>query len=255
MLLLAGEGVLPVLIRREAEKTFRVVVVSCRLFQLHPQLVPEYLLEHLSLEELSAILKKEKPEVLCLAGKVPKVHVFASETSSFFTLCRSLRDRDIVEDCIKFLRDQGVEVLSPFVFLKALVTQEGVLFGPPPTEEEWWDIEYGFRVARFLADEEIGQTVVVKRGTIVALEGAEGTDETIRRGLALARGGIVVKVARSHQNFLVDIPAVGAETIRVIGEGKGRILALESGKTLLVDRHEVQSLSERFGVTVLGVAK
>lgn len=254
MLLLAGEGILPVLIRKEAAKTSEVVVVSCRLFQLHPQLSPEYLLEYLSLEELFAILDKEKPEALCLAGKVPKVHVFASETSSFFTLCRSLRDRDIIEECIRLFTDRGVKVISPFTFLKTLVTGKGVLFGPPPTEEEWQDIQYGFRIARFIADEEIGQTVVVKRGTVVALEGAEGTDATIRRGLALARGGIVVKVARSHQDFLVDIPTVGPETVRLVGEGKGRLIALESGKTLLVDQEEVRKLSERFGVTVLGVA-
>ncbi|MEN3183587.1 MAG: UDP-2,3-diacylglucosamine diphosphatase LpxI [Atribacterota bacterium] len=255
MLLLAGEGVLPVLIRKEAAKTFEVVVVSCRLFQFHPQLSPEYLLEHLSFEELSGILEREKPETLCLAGKVPKIHVFASETSSFFALCRSLRDRDIIEECIRLFANRGVKVISPFLFLKTLVTREGILFGPPPTEEEWQDIQYGFRIARFLADEEIGQTVVVKRGTVVALEGAEGTDATIKRGLALARGGIVVKVARSHQNFLVDIPTIGAETVRLVGEGGGRLIALESGKTLLVDQEEIRELSERFGVTVLGVAQ
>lgn len=255
MLLLAGEGIVPVLVRKEAEKSFEVTVVSCRFLRLHPQLNPEYLLEHLSLEELFRVLEREKPEVLCLVGKVPKVHVFASRDSSFFALCRSLRDRDIIEDFIMLLRDQGVEILSPLTFLQTWVTQEGVLFGPPPTEEEWQDVAYGFCIARFLADEEIGQTVVVQRGTIVALEGAEGTDETIRRGLSLARGGVVVKVARSNQDFLVDIPTVGAETIRLIGEGKGRLIALESGTTLLVDRQEIRDLSERFGVTVVGIAR
>ncbi|MEN3202254.1 MAG: UDP-2,3-diacylglucosamine diphosphatase LpxI [Atribacterota bacterium] len=255
MLLLAGEGIVPVLVRKEAEKSFEVTVVSYRFLRLHPQLNPEYLLECLSLEELFGVLEREKPEALCLVGKVPKAHVFASQNSSFFALCRSLRDRDIIEDFIRLLKDQGVEILSPLTFLKTWVTQEGVLFGPPPTEEEWQDVAYGFRIARFLADEEIGQTVVVKRGTIVALEGAEGTDETIRRGLSLAQGGIVVKVARSDQNFLVDIPTVGAETIRLIGEGKGRLIALESSKTLLVDRQEVRDLSERFGVTVVGMAR
>lgn len=253
MLLLAGEGILPVLVKRRAEKIFTVVTVSCRLFKRHPELMPDYLLERLSFEELLSVLRMERPEALCLVGKVPKVHVFSPEVSEFFASCRSLQDRDVVEECLKILREKGFEVLSSFDFLQDLITPEGVLFGPPPTEEEWDDVTYGFRIARFLADEEIGQTVVVKRRTVVALEGAEGTDETIRRGLALSRGGIVVKVARSHQDFFVDVPAIGVETIRLLGEGGGRLIALESGKTLLLDRERIGVLAERFGITVLGV--
>lgn len=254
MLLLAGEGILPVLVREKARETFEVVTVSCRFFRLHRDLNPEYLLERLSFEELLSILRAEKPEALCLVGKVPKAYIFAPEVSSLFAPCQSLQDRDILRECVRLLEDEGFKVLSPFPFLKDWITEEGILFGSPPTEEEWHDVEYGFRIARFLADEEIGQTVVVKRRTAVALEGAEGTDETIRRGLALAPCGIVVKVARSNQDFLIDIPAIGAETIRLLGEGGGRLIALESGKTLLLDREEVGILAERFGVTVLGVA-
>lgn len=256
ILLLAGEGILPVLVRKNAAKRYSVVAVSCRLLHFHRDLAPEYVLERFSLEELSTILEKERPHALCLVGKVPKAYVFTPDVSAIFAHCGDLKDRHVVVELIRLLEHSfGITVLSPFEFLKEWVTQEGVLFGPPPTEEEWRDVEYGWRIARFLADEEIGQTVVVKRGTVVALEGAEGTDAAIRRGLSLAPGGIVVKVARSTQDFLVDVPAIGAETVRLVGEGKGRLIALESGRTLLVDREAVQEFAERFGVTVLGITR
>jgi len=258
ILLLAGEGILPVLVKEEASCAFQVTTVSCRLLRLHPRLVPEYLLERLSLDELAQVLAKERPHAVCCVGKVPKAHVFAlgvtdASGAEFFAACRSLQDRDILGKFLEFFRKQHVQVLSPADFLKKWITREGVFCGPPPTEEEWHDIRYGFRIARFLADEEIGQTVVVRRRTIVALEGAEGTDETIRRGLALARGGVVVKVARSNQDFFIDIPTVGAETVRLLVEGGGRVLALESGRTLLVDQEEIRELSKQSGVTVLGI--
>jgi DUF1009 family protein len=258
ILLLAGEGILPVLVKEEASRAFQVITVSCRLLRSHPRLFPEYLLEHFSLRKLAEILTKEQPYAVCCAGKVPKAHVFAfgatdASGAEFFSACQSLRDRDILGKFLEFFQKQHVQVLSPVNFLRKWITREGVFCGPLPTEEEWHDIRYGLRIARFLADEEIGQTVVVKRGTIVALEGAEGTDETIRRGLALARGGVVVKVARSNQDFFIDIPTVGAETVRLLVEGGGRVLALESGRTLLVDQEEVQELSKRSGVTVLGI--
>lgn len=259
MLLLAGEGILPVLVQRKACQTFKVVTVSCQLLRFHPNLHPEYLLGHFSLGALLDILEREKPFAVCCAGKVPKACIFSPEAMDepalgFFASCQSLADREIVWRFLELFKERGIEVLSPVTFLRDWITEEGVLFGPPPTEEEWRDISYGQRIARFLADEEIGQTVVVKRGTVVALEGAEGTDETIRRGLALARGGIVVKVARTCQNPFIDIPAIGMETVRLLGEGGGKVIALESQKTLLVDREEIGALSRRFGVTVVGIS-
>jgi len=258
MLLLCGEGILPVLTKDKARESLEVVAVSCRLFKIHPSLKPDYLLDNLSLRFLWDIVRKENPSSICFVGKIPKSFVFHEEVMdpqawSFLSSFEKFTDREILKGFFDLFTREGIEIVSPLVFLEEWVTEEGLLFGSPPTDREWCDILYGQRIARFLANEEIGQTVVIARGTVVALEGAEGTDETIRRGLLLSRGGVVVKVARSNQDFFIDVPTVGAQTVRVVGEGGGRVLALESRKTILIDREEVAKLSRLYGITILGI--
>ncbi len=258
MLLLCGEGILPVLTKGKAQESLEVVTVTCSLFKVHPSLKPDYLLDSFSLRFLWDIVKKENPSSICFVGKIPKSFLFHREamdllTWNFLSSFERLADREVLKGFFDLFTKEGIEVVSPLVFLKEWVTEEGLLFGSPPTSGEWRDILYGQQIARFLADKEIGQTIVIARGTVVALEGAEGTDEAIRRGLSLSRGGVVVKVARSNQDFFIDIPTAGAQTVRIVGEGGGRVLALESRKTLLLDRGEVARLSEFYGITVLGI--
>jgi len=94
--------------------------------------------------------------------------------------------------------------------------------------------------------------VVVKQGTVLALEGAEGTDETIKRGVSLGKEVVVVKMARSRQSFLVDIPAIGERTVQCLKNGG--IIALEAGKTFLLDREKITKEAEEYGVGVVGIS-
>ena len=116
----------------------------------------------------------------------------------------------------------------------------------PPDREERRDIEYGERVARTLAGMDLGQTAVVKDRAAVALEAMEGTDEMIRRaGRIAGPGTTVVKVSKPRQDLRFDVPVVGEGTLVAMGEAGARVLALDAGRTLLIDKPEFLSRARR----------
>jgi DUF1009 family protein len=116
------------------------------------------------------------------------------------------------------------------------------------------DIARGLTVARALAGHGVGQTVVVRAGSVAAVEAMEGTDETIRRGLALAgAGAVVVKATGPAHDYRFDVPTIGATTLRLCGEGRAAALAVEAGRVLLLDRAAVAAEASRAGISVVGV--
>src|SRR5262249_19538861 len=139
-----------------------------------------------------------------------------------------------------FAELQGLHVLTQSEFLKELFPQYGVMTKIQPTAAQYADIEYGMGVAKELARLSIRQTVVVRNQMIIAIEAIEGTDQTIKRAVQLARGPITVcKVAKFGQDQRFDIPTVGLNTLQsMVGENPGGVLAVEAGQTLVVEREE-----------------
>ena len=108
------------------------------------------------------------------------------------------------------------------------------------------------KTAKEVARLDVGQTVIVKNGTVLAVEGFEGTNEAIKRGGALGReGAVMVKVAKPDQDMRFDIPVIGVETVRVASEANIRVIALEAGKTLLLERDEIVDLAQRAGISIV----
>src|SRR5205823_7775670 len=113
----------------------------------------------------------------------------------------------------------------------------GLIAGPKLSRREEEDVDLGWKIAKEIAELDIGQTVIVKNGTIVAVEALEGTNDAIKRGGALARkGAVMIKVAKPKQDMRFDVPVVGVETIRIATEARLRVIAVESGKTLFLER-------------------
>jgi len=155
------------------------------------------------------------------------------------------------------LRKDGVELLDPRPFLGDSVPREGCLTRTKPTKELQEDITFGLRIAKEVSRLDIGQTVVVKEGTVLAVEGFEGTDECIRRGGALAGekgGAVVVKVSKPNQDFRFDIPCVGLRTIESCASGEIAVLAVEAGASLLLGKDEVLQQANKNGLCIVGVA-
>ena len=145
-----------------------------------------------------------------------------------------------------------VDLLPATTFLEDSLARSGLVVGPKLSRREEDDVELGWNVAREIARLDIGQTVIIKNGTIVAVEALEGTNEAIRRGGALAReGAVMVKVAKPNQDMRFDAPVIGVQTIRVAAEAHLRVIAVESGKTLLLERDAIVDLANRADISIV----
>jgi len=151
------------------------------------------------------------------------------------------------------LEKVGVELLPATTYLEDSLAQEGLIAGPKPTKRLLEDIAFGFEIAKEISRLDIGQTVVVRNGTVLAVEGFEGTDEAIRRGAKLGRGqAIVVKTSKPKQDFRFDVPVIGCQTLEVASGAGAKAIAIEAEKTLLLDQEAVKALAENKKMTIYG---
>lgn len=154
------------------------------------------------------------------------------------------------------LHREGIELIEATPWLEPLMPNTGFLLGRQLTESQRDDIQFGFRIAKQITQLEIGQTVVVKDGMVLAVEAFEGTDRCLARGgeLAGSQGGaIAVKVARQNHDMRFDIPCIGARTVAICAQHHIAALAVEARKTLLLEEEEVKDLAQRQGVTITTV--
>ena len=147
----------------------------------------------------------------------------------------------------------GVTLLPATTFLDDFLVTRDLIAGPKLSRREESDVDFGWEIAQKTAALDIGQTVIAKNGTILAVEGFEGTNETIRRGGVLGgRGAVMIKVAKPNQDMRFDVPVIGVETISIGAEARIRVIALEAGSTLLLEKDEVILAAQRARITVLG---
>jgi DUF1009 family protein len=152
------------------------------------------------------------------------------------------------------LAREGITLLPSTAFLEDQLASVGPMTSRRPSRDERRDVEYGETVARALAGMDLGQTAVVKDRAAVALEAMEGTDETIRRaGRIAGPGATVVKVSKPSQDMRFDVPVVGEGTLEAMAEAGARALAVDAGRTLMIDRPAFLARAERQGVAVVGL--
>lgn len=204
-------------------------------------------------------LQKEGVEQAVLAGKVQKVRIFRDFKPDLkaITLLWGLRDRKddtILLKVAEVLAEAGITLLPQTTHMESYLPGPQLFTRRAPTDEERADVEFGFGIAKELGRLDVGQTVVVKRRAVLALEAIEGTDSAIRRGGSLGGGGAVaVKVAKPSQDLRFDVPAVGRETIVACVDAGVRVLAVEAGKTFFFQREAAVDLADRNGLALLAV--
>lgn len=211
------------------------------------------------LGEIIEYLKKSGVAEVVMAGKVPKSLLYKSKISPdlraiklLFTL-KDRSDDSILLAVAKELKKDGLTLLNTTDFSAQLLTPEGVLTDRGPTEEEWKDIAFGWKIAKEIARIDIGQTVVIKSQAVMAIEAIEGTDEAIRRGGKLAdNSAVVVKVSKPQQDMRFDVPVVGLDTLRTMIEVEARVLAVEAGKSILLNREKLLTEANTAGIAVVG---
>ncbi len=154
------------------------------------------------------------------------------------------------------LKKDGVDLIDATPWLAPLMPARDFHLGPPPNAQQQEDVQFGLRIAKEVSRLEIGQTVVVKGGTVLAVEGFEGTDKCLARAGELSGkdgGAVAVKVAREKHDLRFDIPCLGAQTLETCAAAKISVLAIESGKTLLLEREVCETLAKKNRISVIAI--
>ena len=260
--LIAGNGSFPLLVLDEAGRRGVKVVVLAIKGEADSRIGEREATVHwIGLGEVSRAIKLFKQEAVSqaiMAGQVKHKKVFTSlkPDPALLRVWSRMKTRNtdaVLGAVADVLAEEGIELMDSTCLLRPWMATAGVLGSRQPSRGERKDIEFGFRIARELARLDIGQTVVVKGGAVVAAEAMEGTDETIRRaGRLVSEGLTVVKVARPAQDMRFDVPVVGPRTIDVMGEAGCSVLALQAEKSLLLEREALVAAANRRGIVVFG---
>lgn len=214
------------------------------------------------LAKLVTFFKSHNIRKAVLVGKVEPQILFQKDgrDEAFAQLLADIKDKrpiPVLGSFIAFLASQGIDVKNPMFLLKPYFCPEGVLTKTPPGLKVLEDVDFGWGPAKAIADLDIGQTIVVKDRAIVAVEGMEGTDAAIiRAGRLAGEGTVAVKVGRSSQDFRIDVPAVGLETMKSLVKVKASALAFEALKVPFFQKKEALALADANGIAVIaGKAK
>src|SRR5215469_8024707 len=151
------------------------------------------------------------------------------------------------------LKKDGVALIDATPWLKPLMASGDFQLGPKLSAEQKSDVEFGFKIAKEVSQLEIGQLVVVKNGTVLAVEAFEGTDKCLARGGELAGkigGAVAVKVAKLNHDMRFDIPCVGVQTLETCATSGISVLALEAGKTLLLELELCERIAQKNNISV-----
>jgi DUF1009 family protein len=261
--LIAGNGRFPFLVAGEARRAGRRVVAVAIQEEASPELAAEVDEIHwVSLGQLGkaiAALRGAGATEAVMAGQVKHRQIFSGvvpDLTLMSVLARlAFKNTDsLIGGVADALKREGISLRSSTELLAAHMATEGPMTRRKPSRDEQKDIEYGRAVARHLAAMDLGQTVVVKDRAAVALEAMEGTDEVIRRAGSLAGPGtVVVKVAKPKQDMRFDVPVVGPGTLLAMREAGAKALAVEAGRTLLLDRPALLAEADRDGLCVVGI--
>jgi DUF1009 family protein len=259
--LIAGSGRFPVLALETARQLGHEVVVLA----LRDNAPPE--VEHLgtachwlSIAELSRlidILHREQITEVIMAGQVKHTSLFSSLKPDWrlFRVLASLPSRNtdaLIGGVREELEREGITLADSTLLLKPLLAGVGSLAKRKPDSDEQKDIQYGRRVANALASHDVGQSVAISERACVAVEAMEGTDAMLRRAASLVNGRALrlVKVSRRRGHLLFDVPVAGPGTIQTMQETGTTALAVDAGRTLLLDRDEMLAAAGEAGISI-----
>jgi hypothetical protein len=261
--MIAGNGRFPLLALETARREGHQVVVVAIENEASPDLAPLAAALHWvnigQLGKLIDILKREQISEVMMTGQVKHVSLFSGITPDWrlVKLLASLKEKNtaaLIGGIQRVLRDEGIELVDSTRLLKPLLAPEGVLTHRKPNKEEAADIHYGRRIASILATADIGQSVAISEKACVAAEAMEGTDAMLRRAAALSNGKslCLVKASRGRAHLLFDVPVAGLTTIDTMIETKTTVMAVDAGRTLLLDKEEMLRRANDAQISIIG---
>ena len=263
--LIAGGGQFPLLFAEAARARGRRVVAIAHINETSTELEEKADLTcWVKLGQLGKIIKffrREGVKETVFAGTITKTRIFHDILPDFkgLTLWNKIDNRlddAILRAVAATLEEEGIRVLASTCYLDHLFFPQGLLSRKKPSAAQMEDIRFGWKVAREVGRLDIGQCVVVRERSVLAVEAIEGTDAAIRRGGELAgSGAVVVKLKKPDQDFRFDLPATGPKTIETLASVKGAVLAVEAGQSLLFDQAAMVEAADRAGLVVVGLSE
>lgn len=263
--IIAGGGQFPKLFIEAAHKEGRRVVVVAHKGETDEQVAAMadgvVWVKLGQLGKLIAFLKKEGARETVFLGSITKTQIFRDVLPDFKALSLwnkidRKQDDAILRAFAAAIEKEGIKVVESTIYLQHLLFPAGILTKKKLSGSQRQDIAFGWHNARAVGKLDIGQCVVVRDCTVLAVEAIEGTDAAILRGGMLAKEkAVVVKVKKPGQDFRFDLPATGLATIKTLQQVKGAVLAVEAGQSLIFDREKMIEEANRSGIVVVGVTE
>ena len=260
--LIAGDGRFPIIFADNVRRLGFTVSAIAHLGSTLPEL--ESYVEHIhwlkigQFSKALAALKKDGVRRAVMLGGIKKTNVFTTlrpdlRALAIFSRLKHWKDDAILREVAGELEREGIQICESTFGLEGILADEGYLTNRKPSKKEEDDIQLGWETLTTLGQLDIGQCVVVKNQVIVAVEAVEGTDEAITRGGTLGgKGAVVVKRTKPHQDLRFDLPAIGPQTIRTMMAVQASVLAIEAGRTVILDREEVFAYAKEAGIAIIG---
>lgn len=262
--LIAGDGRFPIIFAENVRQLGFTVSAIALLGSTLPEL--ESYVKHIhwlkigQFSKALAALKQDGVRQAVMLGGIKKTNVFTTlrpdlRALAIFSRLKHWKDDAILREVARELEGEGIEICESTFGLESILAEEGYLTKKKPNKKEEDDIQFGWETLETLGRLDIGQCVVVKNRVIVAVEAVEGTDEAITRGGNLGgQGGVVVKRSKPHQDLRFDLPAIGPKTIQTMVAAQASVLAIEAGRTVILDREDVFSQAKEAGIAIIGKA-
>lgn len=262
--LIAGNGRFPLLALETARSLgHQVVAIGIEeeaSREIEPLAWKCYWISLGQLSRLIEILKAEQITEVIMAGQVKHAKIFSSIVPDWrlVKLLASLRGKNtaaLIGGVAKVLAGEGIQLGDSTRLLKPLIAGKGVLTKRKPTSDEEKDVMYGRRVAGALAGFDIGQSTAIADGACIAVEAMEGTDAMLRRAASLCNGKPLrlIKASNGRHHLQFDVPVVGLNTIPVMQETGTTVLAIDAGRTLLLDRERMIEQADASGISIIGL--
>lgn len=263
--IIAGGGQLPLLFASSARQQGLMVYAAAHRGETDEQLADQVEgLIWIKLGQLGKIVsffRKENITKAVLIGSITKTNIFRDirpdlKGIGLWNKIDIKQDDAILRAVADQLAKDGIEIVASSQYVPELIFPQGILTRKKLSKEQKNDIIFGWQIAREIGKLDIGQCIVVRNQTVLAVEAIEGTDEAIRRGGRLCREkAVVIKVRKPGQDLRFDLPAIGPKTIATMQEVRAAVLAVEAGYALLFDREAVIKAAEAAGLIIVGVTE
>jgi hypothetical protein len=261
--LIAGNGNFPIAFARAAKEKGMQVIAVAHEGETMPELAQWVdSITWIRVGQLGKLIKTFQDQGVkdvLMAGGIRKTRLFGGgmpDLRAVALLAKMVHKKDdsLLRAVAQELESEGITVRESTFCLDNIVASRGILTRRKPSKDEKLDIEFGWQMAKEIGRLDIGQTVVVKGQAVLAVEAIEGTDEAIRRGgMLCGRGAVVVKVCKPQQDLRFDLPAIGALTIQTMASVNASCLAVEAGKTIIIERETVLREAERAGIAIVAM--